>query len=194
MARGYRMTARAEAAAETARRIVDVAKRLFLQRDYDDVTLQDVADGAGVSLQTVLRRFDSKERLANAVGEEMTPQIEASRAVQHPGDVGEAVRRVLASFEAMGEVNWRMLRQEHRIAILRELLQRGRASHRRWIEAAFAPHLPARGRARERMIVKLFAATDFYQWKLLRVDLGLPLGEVERTMREIVEAIVKERS
>jgi hypothetical protein len=70
----------------------------------------------------------------------------------------------------------------------------GGASHRRWIEAAFTPHLPARGRARERMIVKLFAATDFYQWKLLRVDLGLPLGEVERTMREIVEAIVKERS
>lgn len=186
------MTARADATAETGRSIVAAARELFFSLDYEDVTLQAVADRSGVTLQTVLRRFSSKEGLVNAVAEVVGPEILQSRQVATPGDVAEAVRRLVASYETIGPMNWRMLRQEHRIPILHEQLVLARASHRAWIEEVFAPVLPRRGRERERRVMRLYAATDFYQWKLLRIDFGLPCAEVEQLMREQVAAITRE--
>lgn len=190
--RGYQMTARAEAAADTGRRIIAAAKALFLRLDYEDVTLQAIAAGAGVTLQTVLRRFGSKEGLVTAVAEDWSPEIQRARTVQRPGDIAEAVRLLMDSYEEIGPMNWRMLRQEHRIPILHERLLVGRAVHRRWIEETFAPHLPRGPKARERRVLQLFAATDHYAWKLLRVDLGLPRAEVERLLRDTVLAIARE--
>ena len=90
---------------------------------------------------------------------------------------------------SLGPMNWRRLRQEHRTPILHERLVQGRAVHREWIEESFAPFLPPPDPARERRILQLFAATDLYAWKLLRVDLGLPQTEVERLIRDTVVAI-----
>ncbi|MFL5885485.1 MAG: helix-turn-helix domain-containing protein, partial [Thermoleophilaceae bacterium] len=61
--RPYRMTARAEAAAATGERILEAAAELFHARPFDEVTLEDVARRAGVSSQTVIRRYGSKEGL-----------------------------------------------------------------------------------------------------------------------------------
>lgn len=183
------MTARADAAAETGRRVVAAAKALFMERDYEDVTLADVAADADVTVQTVIRRFKSKEGLATVVADEIGSDIRSSREVSRPGDVAEAIHLLVASFEAMGGMNWRLLRQEHRIPLIGERLRLARAAHRAWIEACFAPLLPRRGAARERRILSLFVATDFYAWKLLRLDLGLPPAEVERVMCEMAKAI-----
>jgi AcrR family transcriptional regulator len=190
--RDYRMTARADAAAETGRRIVAAAAELFIAHDYEDVTLQEVADRAGVTLQTVLRRFSSKEGLVNAIAEVMGPEIARARAVTTPGDIPEAVRLLVDSYEEMGPMNWRMLRQEHRIPIMRELLTNARAGHRAWVEETFASLLPRRAPERERRVLRLFAATDFYLWKLFRLDLGLPRAEAERLLRDQVTAIARE--
>ncbi|MCP3138252.1 TetR/AcrR family transcriptional regulator [Pyxidicoccus xibeiensis] len=190
--RPYRMTARADAAAETGRRILAAASELFLTQDYEDVTLQAVADRAEVTLQTVLRRFSSKEGLVSEVAEVMGPRIARARAVTTPGDVAEAVRNLVGSYEEMGLMNWRMLRQEHRIPVLRELLVGARAMHRAWVEEAFAPLLPRRGAERERRVLRLFAADDFYQWKLFRIDLALSRAETERLIQDPVAALVKE--
>jgi AcrR family transcriptional regulator len=190
VARRYHMTARAESAARTAQRILEAAAALFLTRDYDELTLQAVADGAGVTLQTVLRRFGSKDRLVDAVAAMRLPDVRRSRQVAHPGDAGEAVRTLTASYEAVADINWRLLRQAHRFPALEAILVRARELHRGWIEEAFAPCLPPRGRARERLVLLLFAATDFYQWKLLRADLGQPRAEVERLMIDTVTAIL----
>jgi AcrR family transcriptional regulator len=190
-ARHYRMTARAESAARTAQRIMDAAGALFETRDFDEWSLQSVADAAGVTLQTVIRRFGSKDGLVNATAAARMPTIRRSRLVAVPGSAGEAVSTLVASYEAMGELNWRLLRQAHRVPALESILRQARALHRQWIEETFAPRLPPRGRARERRVLLLFAATDFYQWKLLRLDLGLPRAEVERLMTDHVAALLK---
>jgi AcrR family transcriptional regulator len=57
------MHARAAAAQKTRERIVDAAIELFVTRWYDEVTLREVASRSGVSLQTVVNHFGSKERL-----------------------------------------------------------------------------------------------------------------------------------
>src|SRR5688572_18598858 len=96
--RPYTMTRRADAAADTGRRIHAAAKELFLALDYEDVTLQAIAARAGVTLQTVLRRFASKEGLVTAVADGWGPEIDRSRTVTRPGDVGEAVRLLVRSY------------------------------------------------------------------------------------------------
>lgn len=50
--------------AATRAAIVAAADRLFLERGYQDVLLDDVADACDVSVRTVLRYFESKEALA----------------------------------------------------------------------------------------------------------------------------------
>ena len=192
VARAYRQGARAEAAAETRERILDAAFALFFEHDYEDITLERVAGAAGVTLQTVLRKFGSKEGLAGAVMEERGQRVIEARRPVSP-DAPSAVAALVASYEQIGDANWRMLRQEHQQPMVQQALARARALHRGWIEASFAAELPARGAARERMVDALFPALDFYVWKLNRRDLGKSREETEALMLGLVEAIVKTR-
>ncbi|MBI0378222.1 helix-turn-helix transcriptional regulator, partial [Streptomyces albiflaviniger] len=49
--------------AQTRARIASVATQLFLERGFDDVTINEVAAAAGVSKVTVFAHFDRKEDL-----------------------------------------------------------------------------------------------------------------------------------
>jgi len=62
--RPYRTTLREEQAQLTRRRIMETARRLFVQRGYTQVTMQEVAKEAGVAYQTVFSQFRSKLQLA----------------------------------------------------------------------------------------------------------------------------------
>src|SRR3712207_8802346 len=53
--RRYRMRVRAEAAAETGRRILEAVIELHRERFFDQVSLEDIAERAGVTVQTVIR-------------------------------------------------------------------------------------------------------------------------------------------
>ena len=88
------MTARARAVEETRGRILDAVLLLHEQRLSADISLADVADEAGVSVQTVLRHFGSREGLIDAAIERATADVEAERR-SDPGDVAGAgeVRR-----------------------------------------------------------------------------------------------------
>jgi hypothetical protein len=55
------MTAQAQAAQATAQAIIAAARTLFAERPYDLVSLPLIAERSGVTVQTVLRRFGSKE-------------------------------------------------------------------------------------------------------------------------------------
>jgi AcrR family transcriptional regulator len=188
--RPYRMAARAEAAERTAQRIHDAAVDLFRSRPFAEVTLQAVADRAEVTLQTVLRRFGSKDELFEAAAARFAARVFESRVPPHAGDVGAAIEALVASYEAMGDLGWRALCQEDQSGLVAAVLDGARAGHRRWVESSFAHLLPARaGAERERRVLLLFGATDFYQWKLLRRDLGRDRQTTIRTMVEWVEAL-----
>src|SRR5918997_3412654 len=73
--RPYRMRARAEAAAETGRRILGAVIELHMERFFDQVSLEDIAERAGVTVRTVIRRFGSKERLVEAATEAINMQV-----------------------------------------------------------------------------------------------------------------------
>jgi AcrR family transcriptional regulator len=75
--RQYRQVARAQAATETARKAIDAFTVSAGERWFDDITLQEVATRAGVTVRSVIRRFGSKEGLVKAMVEDFGPDFDA---------------------------------------------------------------------------------------------------------------------
>lgn len=190
--RPYRMQARAKAAAETGRRILRAAIDLGPEILSDQATLDDVAERAGVTVQTVLRRFGSKEGLIVATGEEVQGQVAAQRGEAPVGDISGAVSNLVEHYEEWGDNTLRLLAQEERYPAIRPYADAGRAGHREWVERVFAPFLAKRtGQERERLVVELVAVCDLYVWKVLRRDQGLGREQTEIALVEMVTALVQ---
>ena len=132
------MAAREDAVAETRERILQAAYDEWLERTYDQMTVESIAAAAGVSRQTVIRQFGSKDDLAVAVVDWQRPYEEASRAAR-PGDVRTAVRRLVDRYETMGDANVRILDLEGRVPAIDYVLQQARESHRNWIITTLLP-------------------------------------------------------
>lgn len=186
--RPYRQRARAEAAERTAVRIMDAAYALFSERLYDELTLADVARAAGVSMQTVIRRFGSKEGLVEAVSARVRGQVSAQRDEAPVGDVAGAVANLVEHYEQMGDQVLHLLAQEARVPAFRAAVDGGRALHHEWVRRTFAPQLAGlRGQELRRRHGQLVAVCDVYVWKILRRDLGMGRAQVELAIRELVE-------
>jgi AcrR family transcriptional regulator len=188
--RAYRMGARAEAAAETGRRILWATMEFYTERFYDQVSLEDVAERAGVTVQTVLRRFGSKEELISAAAKEERRRVRSQRDRAPVGDVGGAVKVLVEAYEEHGDRYLRLLAQEERVPAFRSITDTGRAFHHGWVERVFAPLLAEHtGPERERLLAQLIAICDLYFWKLLRRDMGLSPEQTELAVIEAITAL-----
>ena len=186
------MEARAESVDRTRRRVLEAATDLFGQRPFDLVSLADIAKTSGIGLATVVRQFESKERLFAEAVSAARPIIEARTADMVENDPGAAVRIALENYEQFGDVIVRLVTQEERVPVIREVAEHGRRVHRAWVERVFTNALErARGGARKVRFAQLMAATDVLFWKLLRRDLKLGRRDTERAMIEIVEALCR---
>jgi AcrR family transcriptional regulator len=184
------MRARAEATAETGQRILEAVIELHRERFWDQVSLEDIAERAGVTVQTVIRRFGNKERLIEAAAEEGTRQVVRQRDQAPVGDVEGAVENLVDHYEEWADSALRLLAQEERVAAFRSITDAARAFHYEWVERTFAPQLAKRtGTARRRLLAELVAICDVYFWKLLRRDLGLSREQTELAIRETILAL-----
>ena len=88
--RAYDMTKRSDAEGGTRRRVAEAALSLFKERDYDDVSLNEIARAAGVSHQTVLNHCESKAGVLMAAGELFSEEIRSLEvdAVDRGRDLG----------------------------------------------------------------------------------------------------------
>ena len=186
--RNYRMQARAQGVQRTRERILTAARRRFLEMPYDDIRLAEVAAEAGVTQQTLLNHFTSKEGLALAVVEFLEPEITALRGPVLPGDVAGFVRGIIRQYEALGDANVRLAAVAERIPALSAGLDHARARHTAWLEAAFGGQLPADARERRRVLAALYAVTDVGTWKLLRRDLGDSRAETTIVLQSLIRA------
>ena len=100
--RPYRQKARAEASEATARRIMGAFFECRNQRWYDEITLEEVAKRAGVTVRTVIRRFGGKDGLMASTFQHIAPRIREQRTVP-PGDIGGAIARVVELYEELGD-------------------------------------------------------------------------------------------
>jgi AcrR family transcriptional regulator len=184
------MVTRAEQAEETRDRILASAWRQFADRPYELVRLTDIAAGAGVTPQWVHSGFGTKDELFVAAWRWFARPQGMRRDRIAEGDFATGVRALYDDYEQDGDAVVRLMAQEERIPPVREMVESGRAYHRRWVGRVFAPLLEGLGpAARERRHVELVVATDLLVWKLLRRDMGLGRKEAERIVAEMVTAL-----
>lgn len=186
------MKARARAAAETGERILEAAKTAFSTGLFDEVTLDAIAEAAGVSVQTVIRRFGSKEDLFAAIAERESQRIVAEREPDPsgPATMSSAIHALVTHYESDGRTVLNLLRQEDRFPLIAESMTRGREEHEEWVTRHCAPVLEnTTGDERRLRLEAAIAATDLYLWKLLRLDRSLTQREVERTMLMMLDGL-----
>jgi AcrR family transcriptional regulator len=189
------MRARAASTAATRRSIADAWLSVFTEVHYGEITLELVAARAGVSVQTVIRHFGSKDELFVAVVRAVAADEAARRAGTPVGDTATAIRALVGDYERIGEVILRLLAQEDRLPELRAAADTGRRIHQEWVERVFAPHLdglPPAERARRRG--QLVALTDILLWKVLRHDQGFGRRRSEVAITEMVVALLNAES
>ena len=184
------MRARAEAVEATGERIARAAMQRFLAEPYDDVTIACVARDAGVSHQTLLNHFGSKDGLFAAAAERFSADLAASRAGRATSDPESVVALLVDQFERSGDGNVRLALLHERIEAVRAGLEQGRANHQGWLAEVFEDRLPSDPAERRRTLAALHAATDVYTWKLLRRDLGHGRRATQRIMTDMVRAIL----
>jgi AcrR family transcriptional regulator len=193
--RRYRMGVRAQATAATREKILEAGEVAFDELLFDQITLAAIAERAGVSVQTVLRHFESKEGLFTASLLHAAGKMSGDRDVRPIADLDEIVGVLADHYERFGDRILRMLAQEEREPTLRALTDLGRAYHLQWCKDAFSPALVGlRGAKRERRIAQFVTCTDIYVWKLLRRDRGLSPKQTKLAMRELLEPLAKASS
>ncbi len=186
------MSARADAAAATGERLLAAAWKHFGTRPYEEVRLREIAAEAGVTEQTLLARFHSKDELLAAAYRWWGATETERRDAAAVDDVPDAVANVFDHYEAHGASILRMLSQEDRVPAIHDLMDRGRTYHRSWANRVFEPLLAGLARAsRERRLTALVIATDVLVWKQLRFDMRLRRRDAEKIVLEMIESYAR---
>ncbi|HEY4427720.1 MAG TPA: helix-turn-helix domain-containing protein [Solirubrobacteraceae bacterium] len=190
--RGYIQVARAEAEGRTRAALLDAATRVFFEEDWSSTSLEDIAAEAGVTKQTLLRHFGSRDGLARAAFERARGTVVSQRTAAPAGDVEAAVENLLDHYEAFGD---RALKLETLPpgAPGFEFVQEGRKLHYEWVERVFGPLLErTSGRERKRRLAALIAICDVHTWRLLSRHLGLARPEVTATLVMAIRGILED--
>jgi AcrR family transcriptional regulator len=185
------MSIRSQRSAATADRIRNEGWKRFSSKGYDEVTLAEVAEGAGVSVPTVRSHFGRKEELFLAGYVAWGMRAVQNRERARRADPTTAIRQLLKDYERQGEVGLHLLAEEDRFAAVKEMTDGGRAYHRWWLGEVFERHLSQLSAAtRERRLAQLFLITDLTSWKVLRLDLGLSARRTAAAILESVSALL----
>ncbi|WP_120522429.1 TetR/AcrR family transcriptional regulator [Arthrobacter celericrescens] len=190
--RSYDMSKRASSAAETGRRILQATLDLFMEGPLANVTLAAVAERAGVTVQTVIRRFGDRTALINATAEYSAANVASQRDAAPAGDVPAAVGNLLEHYETTATLALKLLSEEDASPVLARITEGGRQYHRQWCARVFAPFLEElHGADRDRRLAQFVALCDVYTWKLLRLDAGLSRDQVCISLLEMLEPFTR---
>lgn len=193
--RTYQMSKRAEAVAQTESAIFSATAALWRDRPFTDISLEAIAEGAGVSVRTIIRRFGSREGLLETCIKNDASEIESDREKAEVGDIDGALEYLLNDYESYGDAIIRTLAVEDQIEAAKTVLRAGRNYHREWCARIFSPYLPTQTHSNyEQELTAFVVATELYLWKLLRRDLGYDLKETKQTFLRLVNGLVEKHS
>jgi len=185
------MRARAAASEATRSSILDAAAAEVWCRRVGDVRLDDIAERAKVTVQTVLRVFGTRAKLIDAACEAIGNRIREQRSAAPPGDIPGTVHALFDHYEEMGDFVIRNLAEEDQVPEMKGWLENGRKAHRRSMQRQFGPWLESRKSSERRETLDcLVAACDVYTWKLFRRDMGRSRNESEALVRQMLSGIL----
>lgn len=172
VSRAYTLRSRAEGVERTRAMILGALIELTAEMPFVSISLTVIAKRAGVTVQTVLRHFGTREGVIDAALDFAIAHEEAVRRCE-AGDVDGALGILIERYESQGDAVLTLLGQERWEPRVLPLMNRGRAFHAAWLETVFSPQLAGLSASeRSNRIDLLVVATDLYTWKLLRRDRG----------------------
>jgi AcrR family transcriptional regulator len=190
--RSYNQVARAQTQQRTRDALLDAAVAEFYEGRWQQASLEAVARGAGVTKQTLLRHFGSKEELLLQALVRAYEQVRDQRWSVPQGDVAGTVDNLLDHYEAWGERALRIGAFQGSPAGLASLARAARRVHYEWVDYAFGPWLAQlRGKARVRCRAALIALCDVHTWWTLSNDLALSRREVRATLTNVIEGMLR---
>jgi AcrR family transcriptional regulator len=192
--RPYNKVARAESQRRTQEALLDAADEEFYAGRWQKTSLEALAARAGVTKQTLLRHFGSKEGLLLKALIRSYSQVHDQRWSAPRSDVAGAVDNLLDHYEAWGARSLRIgAWLDEAPPLLAKLSQAARQVHYEWVEYVFDTWLAdLDAEARERRRAALIALCDVHTWWLLVNDLGLKRAEIRATLIDMIEGVFRE--
>ena len=155
------------------------------------MSLNEIAQAAAISHQTVLNHCGSKAGVLLAAGELFSEQVRDLEDDAVAGDVASVVRTTCRRYEALGDTNARWA------AISRgrprsPTASPGPARVQSWLQDMLGELMPGDDEPdeRRRVLLGLHAALDVFTWKLLRRDLGLSQEQTEQQLTDLVLGVL----
>jgi AcrR family transcriptional regulator len=189
--RPYKKVAREQGQQLTREALLDAAVDEFYNERWQKTSLDALATRAGVTKQTLLRHFGSKDGLLLQALMRGGSQVLNQRWSAPAGDVEAAVENLLDHYEEWGERALRIGAWQGGPPMLAKLSRMARQVHYDWVEHAFGQSLdgleePARARRRAALI----ALCDVHTWWLFTRELRLTRAEVRATLIDAIEGII----
>ena len=190
--RTYTKVARAAAQDRTRTALLDAAEEAFYAGSWEQASLEAIAARAGVTKQTLLRHFGSKDGLLEQAYERAFERVRAERLSAPADDIDGAIDNLLDHYERHGERALKIgaLGGD---GTLGRFGRRAREMHYDWVEHAFGAWLRrTRGADRRRLRAALIVACDVQAWWILAHDLALSRRDVRATLDLTIRRLVGE--
>jgi AcrR family transcriptional regulator len=184
------MTARAEGAERTADRIVDAMLMRLTTTSYEQIRIEDVASDAGVTGQTVIRRFTGKAGLMNATVQRELGRIAAAREAAAHSSPEQTIHDLVAHYERYGLLILKTYSEAPLVPGLPEIAARGRAFHVDWCRRAFRLDSALSDSQRAVRTAQIVAICDATTWRILRFDGGLDPAQTQAALGELLLPLV----
>jgi AcrR family transcriptional regulator len=194
--RPYKQVARAQAQQRTRGALMDAALAEFFEGQWESTPLTAIAEQAGVTKQTLLRHFGSKDGLLMAALAAAGSEAYQQRFSAPQGDTAGAVENLLTHYEQWGRRSLRIgAWLQTGSPILAQMSRGARQVHYNWVEYAFAPQLQRlRGdsQERERVRAALIALCDVQVWWLYHNDLQLEHAQIHAILTMAIKRVLQE--
>jgi AcrR family transcriptional regulator len=185
--RSYKQVARAQARERTRDALIGAANDEFFDGNWLKASLESVSAKAGVTKQTLLRHFGSKDGLLMQALMRVGAQARDQRWSAPVGDVPGVVDNLLDHYDTWGKRSMRLGSWQSGPTMLAMVSRAARQFHYDWVEYAFAPQLDGLGsKARVRRRAALVAICDVQTWWILSHDLELPRPEVRAILIDLI--------
>ncbi|HET8822853.1 MAG TPA: helix-turn-helix domain-containing protein [Thermoleophilaceae bacterium] len=196
--RRYEKKRRAEAEAETRRRITESAVELHSTLGPARTSVSAIAERAGVRRSTVYRHFPDEVALFDACSSHWEaanppPDLDGWAAIEDPA---ERLRIALGELYAFYRRTERMMENLHRDEVTMPLVRERFAGFHAFIDAAhdlLVRGRPERGRRRDEVRAAIGHALAFTTWRSLTHDQGLDDDQAVELMCDLAGERVASR-
>ncbi|MEV5156444.1 helix-turn-helix domain-containing protein [Streptomyces werraensis] len=175
-------------------RLADAAFALFDERGYEQTTVDDIAERAGVGRSTFFRHYRSKEEVIFPDHDRLLAQIRSRLATSSHSTglvaVSDAVRLVLLHYLDEGDLARRRYALTSKVAALRDReiasVARYQRLFREFISEWMGDPTEAASLRAELMAAAVVAAHNHVLRRWLRGESADPVAEVDQAMHEVL--------